>query len=244
MKNLKTIIIVVLGIGLIFSLLDSCSNRRKNEELSFQLRVADSVKNKLGQTVYSQDVQITQKDEELKKYSDSVFNLGKKHARQIKEVHAYYASRTKVEMDSVLVPYEVKVKDKKWEDSIAQACKVVIDYYKDSTVKIGSKANDSSRFYKVELTVQKEGVLLNNIQFIDSQHIRIVTIKGGLLKRNYEGKFKFHVKKRMKVEVLHTNPYFVNEGINAIFVEEKKKNHFLKGLLLGGGAVLITTLIL
>lgn len=244
MKYWKEILIILLLGGLVLSLFDGCGKGKELVEIRKELRVADSMKNELGQTVYRQNVQIVQKDTELKAYTDSIFNLKKKHEKEVKKVHAFYATRTKVEIDSVLVPYKDTSWTKKWKDSIRANCAAVIQYYEDSTVRVGTVAKDSTPYYNIELTVQKAGVLVNTIQFVDSQYIRVVTIKGGLFKRDITGKRMFHVKRRMEVQVLHTNPYFKNIGINSIVVVPPKDGAFVKGLLTGAALTIGTQILL
>jgi hypothetical protein len=238
MNTVLSISLIVISALLLTSVWDGCNKGKRIELLKTGLEKSQEQTNKLGQTVYSLEVQVMEKDDQLKEYTDSIFALGKKHEKQIKQIHAYYGSRTKVELDTVLVPYKDTAGMKDWEDSIALSCGDVIQYYEDSTIKIGTTASDSTAYYKVDMTVLKKGIQVNNLQFVDSQHVRFTSMKGGLFKRNAEGKLKFHVKPRMKVEVLHTNPYFVNTGIDATFIEPpKKKGQFLKGVIIGGTVI-------
>lgn len=214
--------------------------KRETETLVLNMeKYKDSVLNRANQVVYSAQVQLTQSQEEIKRLSAEKFDLQKKHEKEIKKVHSFYASRTKVEIDSILVPYKDTSWTKKWKDSVRANCAGVISWYEDSTVRIGTNALDSNKYYKVDMTVQKGGVQINNIQFVDSQYVRMVTVKGGFFKK-VEGKRKFHVKPSVKVQVVHTNPYFKNTGMDAIMYEPpKRKGGFLAGVITGAAATIL-----
>jgi len=146
----------------------------------------------------------------------------------------------------VPIPYVDSAKMKQWEDSIAIKCKDVIRYYEDSTVRIGSKAKDSTAYYKIDATVEKQGIKMNEIKFIDSQYVALTKMKGGFFRKNTKGKFKLYVPSRTRVEVKHTNPYFQNTGVDAFLFDKKPKPSHGTGLVQGavGGAALTVLLLL
>lgn len=242
---------ILLGLFVVLTLLNIIQwvllERSKKEKAELVVNLTkhrDSVTNSLNQVVYSTRVQLGESQRELKEVTQEKFNLEKKHEKEIKKVHAFYASRTKVELDSVLVPYKDTSWTKHWKDSVKANCAGVIMWYEDSTVLIGTKATDSSKFYKVDMTVQKQGVEINNIQFVDSQYVRFVTVKGGFFKK-VEGKRKFHVKRSLQVQVLHTNPHFKNTGMDAIMYDPpKKKGGLIRGIIIGGTVIYTLTEIL
>jgi hypothetical protein len=124
---------------------------------------------------------------------------------------------------------------KQWEDSVANICKDVIAYYEDSTVKVGTNAKDSTAFYKIDATIEKNSLKINDIKLIDSQYVAITEFKGGFFKRNTKGKLKFYEPRRTKVEIKHTNPHFENKNIDAFFYKKNRK--FDTHSFLGGGVM-------
>lgn len=237
---MKYFIIIVLSVLLLLLSYLSINTAKENNKLKLSYATLLAEKNKLSQTVYQYEVQVTQDQEQLKKYTDSIFNMDRRHKKEIKEVKAYYSSIIHTEIDSVTVPYIDTAFTKKWSDSILANCQDVVRYYEDSTVLIGTQAKVTTPDYTVKLTVQKTGVLVDSLRLIDTQRIRIVTVKGGLFKK--KGSYRhFYVRPYTRVEVLHTNPYFVNKGAEAALYEEKPRHFFLKGVLTGGAVYFIVT---
>ena len=240
---MKYLIIVLLSILVLVLSYLSINTAKDNQKLKLEYKTLSTEKNKLSQTVSMYEVIITQDQKQLKAYTDSIFNMDRRHKKEIKEVKAYYSSAITTKIDSIPVPYVDTVFTKKWSDSVLSNCKDVVRYYEDSTVLIGTKAKDSTKYYNVDMTVQKQGVMINSIQFIDTQHIRIVTVKGGLFKKKGSERH-FYVRPYTRVEVLHTNPYFINKGAEAALYTEKPRHHFLKGILTGAGGYFIITKVL
>src|SRR5690348_14903582 len=87
-------LIITLSIMCITSVKKCSSNANELTKAELQAKLdkqtSDSIVNKLKQVVSIQEVIITKDKETLKEYTDSVFNLEKKHEKKIKEVIAYY----------------------------------------------------------------------------------------------------------------------------------------------------------
>ena len=173
-----------------------------------------------------------------------MFETTDKYNKKDKEVQALIAQGTEVVIHDVPVPYVDTPKMKQWEDSVLAACADVIKYYEDSTVKIGAKAKDSTAYYKIDATVEKKGIKMNEIKFIDSQYVAITKMKGGVLKRNTKGKFRLYVPPTTRVEIKHTNPYFQNTGVNSFVFEKKNNRGYGAGVLHGAIGGLIFGLLL
>lgn len=244
--TLKNILISVLLIVCAFLYVDGCNKQQnlKDDLLAEQVKnqKLDSVKNKLNQTVYRQQVIITDNQKALKAQSDEAFNLKKSYEKKIKEIQFFYKNKTKTELKEVLVPYVDTAERKRFSDSVEQKCKEVINYLVDSTVTVGSKAAADSQFYKINLTVEKTGIKVDSISFSDSQYLRIVTIKGGFLKKDFSGKRRLFLKKYSEVQVLHTNPYIKITGQNSIIYKKEKKRILEKIFMLAVGVYVGTKL--
>lgn len=242
MKNFIFIATAVLLI--LFSVRMSYLYKNEKEKLTLTLQESVEVKNRLGNTVSMFQAQLVEKDNLLKKYSDSIFQLGKKHERQIKEVKAYYASKIRTRIDSVEVPYIDTPAMRKWEDSVLLNCKDVIKYYEDSTVLIGTKASLTTPYYTIDATVNKTSLTIDSISIIDSQYIRVVMMKGGFFKKKL-GKRKFYTKPYPQVEVMHKNPHVKTIEAQATVVEDKRSGKpFLTGAIVGASLFFIITEIL
>lgn len=244
--TVKNILIGALLIACAFLYIDGCNkqNNLKNELLTAQIQnqKLDSVKNTLNQTVYKQQAIITDNQKALKAQSDEAFNLKRSYEKKIKDIHFYYKNQSKTELKDVLVPYVDSAERKRFSDSVEKKCKEVIDYLIDSTVKVGKKAVIDSSHYNISLSVEKAGIKVDSISFVDSQYLRIVEIKGGFLKKDFNGKRKLFLKKYLEVQVLHTNPHIKITGQNSIIYKKEKKRIIEKILMLAVGVYVGTKL--
>lgn len=238
--DLKLIIIGILLAILGFSTFKCSQYKQKFDAETLKNQTLDSVKNALGQIVYQQQVQIVSDQEGFKKYTDSMFNLSKQREKQVKEVLAYYKSLLSIKLENLDVPYvDVPALKKKWEDSIRNSCQDVINYYEANTLIVPKEAKDSTQFYNLSFTVGRDSLKVNKIELIDSQYIRFVTIKGGLFKKDVNGKFHIIKNKEVVAQVLHTNPYVKVRGQeSALFSPPKKNRTFERVLMLGAGIFL------
>lgn len=244
--NYKNLIILVLSILLITSFIKSCNNQEEYKKLQVELENVNKIKDSLGNVITVKDAEIVTSQESMKDLRAKLFQTTEKYNKKVKEVEALIAQGTEVVIQEVPVPYIDTAKMKQWEDSIAIKCKDVIQYYEDSTVRIGSKAKDSTTYYKIDATVEKQGIKMNEIKFIDSQYVALTKMKAGFFRKNTEGKFKLYVPSRTRVEIKHTNPYFKNTGVDAFIFDKKPKPSYGTGLAQGavGGGVLTLLLLL
>lgn len=229
----KNWIIAVLVILFGISVFVGCEKEKDYKKLQVQLEEATRLKDSLGNVIYVKDAEIVENQESMQDLRARLFETEEKYNKKVKEVKALIAQKTKVELVDVLVPYKDTTGRKQWEDSISNICSEVIKYYEDSTVVIGTTAKDSTKYYEAELVVESKGINIKNLKVIDSQYVSITEFKGGFFKRNTKGKIKFYEPRRIKVEIKHTNPHFVNTGVDAFFYKEKSKNGYMAGLLHG-----------
>lgn len=242
-------VIIALLLGALLSLFTRACNDNIGKEyvLKSQFDSLVYVQDSLNQQIGIKDIEIVDNQEKMKDLRASLFETTEKYNNKVKEVEALIAQGTIVSIKEVKVPYVDSVKMKKWEDSVKVKCAEVIKYYEDSTVMVGKEAKDSTGYYKIDAVVQKDGLKVNEIQFIDSQYISITEFKGGFFKRNTKGKLKFYEPRKTKVEIKHTNPYFKNTGTAAYMFQKKPNNGYLGGVVHGaiagflGGMLLISS---
>lgn len=197
----------------------------------------DSIKNELAQTVIVQETIVTNSKEEIGRLTDDIFNLKKKNERQIKEVVAYYKGIINTTLKDIDVPYVDTIDT--FPDLKDAECEVALEYYKANTVPVPRTVRDSTKDYKVDMTVTKAGVRINNLEIPDSQYVRFVNLKGGFLKKDQQGKRHLFLKQSVQVQVLHTSPFIKVTGGNSVIYQAKKKGRWLeKGLLIGLGVFL------
>jgi hypothetical protein len=240
MKWVKDLFIIALIAILVSLLIKSCDQQEQLEKLQIELTQANKIKDSLGNTIVVKDAKIVEDQEAIKKLRADLFQTTEKYNNKVKEVKALIAQGTQVVIKDKPIPYVDTSKMKQWEDSVLAICADVIRYYEDSTVRIGSKAKDSTTYYKIDATVEKQGIRMNEIKFIDSQYVALTEMKGGLFRKNTEGKFKLYVPSRTRVEIKHTNPYFQNTGVDAFLFDKKPKPSYGSGLVQGaiGGFIL------
>ena len=229
---MKNILIAILAVIIILLTLSFFGNSRKINSLTTSLTLADSAVNSLNKVVYSKDVQLSSSQSQIRSLTDSLFHMGEKHEKEIKKIHAFYSGKTTVTIKEVPVPYVDKPAMKKWEDSVSKKCDQVINYYELNTIPVDTKASVSDPYYSFSATIKKDTLLVHNLTFTDTQYIRFVTVK------------KFLHRKKIKVEVTHTNPYFKNQGVSAMLYTPPKQHLFLKGAAVGAAGYFIIVNIL
>ena len=247
--NFQAIIIAVLTIILIMLLFDKCNKEAAYEQLVLKYETdIVNIKDSVGKVITVKDAEIVNNQQSMKDLREQLFQTTEKYNNKVEEVKALIAQGIRVIIKEVPVPYVDTIKMKKWGDSVKLKCSEVIRYYEDSTIAIGARAKDSTGYYKIDATVQKEGLKVNEIQFIDSQYISITDFKGGFFKRNTKGKLKFYEPRKTKVEIKHTNPYFKNTSTDAFMFDGKKQKKpgygagIIHGIVIGGIATLVLAL--
>jgi hypothetical protein len=232
----------MLAILVLFLSLRACDSNNEYKELQLKYEEASKIKDSLGRTITVKDAEIVTNQQSMQDLRAKLFETTEKYNKKVKEVKALIAQGTEVVIKDKNVPYLDVIEMRRWEDSVANACKDVIKYYEDSTVLVGTQAKDSTAYYKINATIQKNNLKINEIKFIDSQYISITEFKGGLFKRNTKGKLRFYEPRRTKVEIKHTNPYFENKNVDAFFYEKKRNfdmNSFIKGGVIGAAVALL-----
>ena len=84
---------------------------------------------------------------------------------------------------------------KRFTDSVEQRC-AVIKFYRDSAIQVPKTVKGLFCILCIPRNSRKDSFRINNIQFPDSQYIRVAKVKKGLFKKPvYE------------IQMFHTNPY-------------------------------------
>lgn len=244
--NLKNILIGILSLVLLFSVKTCVDKNKQISKLTFEYKQVDSIKNQLGQTVILQKTEVVSTKSErdaLKKTSDSLFNLRKKDEKKIKDILALYKAALTTKIDSVEVPYIDITARKEWEDSIVRRCSDVINYYEANSIIVPKTARDSTKNFQADFTATLSGININSLTIPDTQYIRFVTLKGGFLKKDQNGKRHLFKRKEFQTQVIHTNPLIHITGQNsAIYIPPKKPRVVEKMILIGLGILLGTKL--
>jgi len=226
--NFWAIGLVVILLGII--LLLTCN--RRTPSIVQDNHKYDSVLNSKNQVIYEQEAQITSSKVALKNMTDSIFALKRKHEREIKGITAYYSERTVTQIKNVYVSYVDTSAYPVLSDSLTKICAEKLS----NVIPVPRTGIISTDTFFAVMTVEKEGITVNQIEIPDTQHVRFTEIKGGFLKKDLEGKRHFILGKQYGVQVLHTNPAIKVQGQKS--AAYKQKSNFLKHALIGAGAVL------
>lgn len=244
-KGIITAAVLVFVVSVIF--VQRCTYRQELAKQSVALdsltlanQTLDSAKNKAGQTIVLQTAIITSNQADIKRLSDEKFNLQNKLEKKVRQVLAYQAQFSHLKLDSVKVPYVDSMAQKRFSDSIEKGCAVVINYMRDSTITVPAEAKVETANYKIDLSVKREGVVINSLDVPDSQYFRIVVIRGGFF-RKVNGKLKFHIPKQIQFQTLHTNPLIHVTGSNSVLYKSVEKPKILLNLLKIGIGVYLGT---
>lgn len=241
---------IVLGLVIFLWQLDSCRNRKfasqqnKLDSITLANQVLIQDKNSIGQTVSKQAVIITEDQEALQDITAKVFNLEKQDEKRIKQINALIQIASRIRVDSINIPFKDEIAAKKFSDSLIAACAEVINYYKNNSipvpqnVSISKEENPNFQFYG---KVIKEGLAIDSINFPDSQRIAVIETKGGLFRRNIEGKVKFYTPRKLEIQVLHTNKYVEITGMSSIIYQPKVRGRWLERLLIAGVGIFLGT---
>lgn len=252
---------IIVGLVVLLSQVDSCrgrdfrSQQAKIDSLTLANQQMVQVKNSLDQTVSKQAVIITQDQESLKDLTDSLFALNKRDQKRVKQIDALIQIAGKTHVDTVDVPYVDANERKKFSDSVEKACADVIAYYRNSTVELTDTSNNElskhvvidstqNKYFQFDGSVLKDRFRINSVNFPDSQRIAIIETKGGLFKRDINGKLKIFKKKTMEIQVLHTNPYMKVTGMSSIVYKPQVKGRWVERAFLFGAGIAFKIFIL
>lgn len=238
---------IIVGLIIFLFQIDTCRNRDFQAQkaamdsvtLANQKLVQDT--NKLGQTVSTQAVIISTSQGDIKKLAEDNFNLTGKLNKRIKQVNALLQMKTTTGVTNVDVPFE---EDEEWISSPADSALVGIPCDSLSYIHVPQKAIISDPFFKFNSTVTKKGIHIDSLQFPDSQRVVIVETKGGLLKRDINGKLKLYRRPTMEVMVLHTNPYVKTEGMSSVVYQPRVKGRWLERILVAAVTAVATYFVL
>jgi hypothetical protein len=203
MKKYKYIIYSILVLFLL-NIVNKC-NKEKYTELEDKYKLTqidkqklDSIVNKQGEVIKTQEVTILRDKESLKEYTDTIFNLKNKQERKIKEVIAYYNNKTRVQLDSFFV-YEV--------DSIPYPYVITEQYISDSMINVPRTYRVDSPYFKFDATVLKKGMVINSLILPDTTYGRFIELKHG----------------KIQYQIFNKNPYIKIENSNSAIYKPKKK---------------------
>lgn len=244
--TIERIIIAILAIALILGSLFTCKLSKDNKQLKLINYQLDSTVNLRGQTILLQETNVLKTKEEMQQLKDStdkIFALNKKQEKKIKDIIAYYSSHTVTKIDSVDVPYIDTAERIQWEADVMARCSKIIDYYEANSIIVPKTARDTTKDYVADFTANINGIRINTLSIPDSQYIRFVTLKGGLFKKDQQGKRHLFTPKSIQVQVFHTNPLIhVGDQTTAIYQPPKKKHIFAKVIAFGVGVFIGTKL--
>ena len=215
-----------MGIVIVLLLLNTCkmNNRLSTQNstidsLELSNQKLDSITNKQNETIYTQQVIISDNKEALDKLTDTIFNLKKKDERNTSTI-AYYKSVTSTKIRDVKVPYLDSVAMKRFNDSVYQLCSEVIDYIQDSTVKVGTRAEIKTPHFELSQTIQKTHLTIDSFSIEDTLQLRFVERKNGLFKP-----------KTVEVQFFHSNPLVTTTQANSVYYKPKKKSFLTRVVL-------------
>lgn len=237
-NKIKNIIITVLVLLFGTSLYFNFSKNKEIQTVLLQQKQSDSIINLYGKTIYTQATIVTQDKSTIKELTDSIFKLKKKHEKRIKSVIAYYSEQTTIRVDSFETAWVDTAKMKRFSDSLELHCQEIINYYKNNTVDIGRQSSVDSPYFKGNFTVTKTGITIDKIEFKDSLKLRFVEIKGGILKKNSEGKRKLFTKGWIEVQAFHENPYIKVNSQQSVIYQQKNKSYIYDNFIFAGLGVL------
>jgi hypothetical protein len=207
--NYKQLAILSLVFVILFSLYKGCTDKKydklKSEFSLVQLdnQKLDSIRNEQGKTIYTQQVVILENQKVLNDYTDSIFDLKRKHERKVKDVIAYYKNTTLTRVDSFWV-YEV--------DSIPYPIYITDNFVRDSMITVPRTYKVENPYFNFNGTVKKDGLMINSLSLPDTIQGRFVTRKGGFLKSE-----------TIEYQYFNTNPYVKQQNANSVTYKEKGK---------------------
>jgi hypothetical protein len=211
---------------------DSRNARFQNsiDSLTLANQKLDSIKNKKDQTIYTQTVIATNMQAQIKQLAQEKFDLQNKYERKVKDITFFYQAKLRAKLpDSTIVVY------KDTTHNIPSDCDSLKRFVVDSMIVVPQHVNlvrlDSNghKAFSLDADIRKNDLIINNLEFIDSQYIRVDKMKRGFWK------FITFKPNSYQVKVLHTSPYMQVLGQNSIiYVPPKKANLFIKAVVAGG----------
>lgn len=223
------VIIAVLAVGLFWSMKTCNENKRYKDNAlndSAYVQKLDSFRNENGRLVFEQQIQKDVNDKMIHKISDSVFAFNDRTAAKIREISALLHASELSKIDTQFLPYHDVVKvdvpkyivDPALQDSLRQFLASVIHVPQHFSI-------DTSKYFKIDGTIKKEGIALNNISFTDDVYYRFTKKKTGFL----------GLGSKTVIQAVHTSPYSTTTGMQSIIVPQKTNiwNKYVKPVLFG-----------
>lgn len=216
---------VILVLSLLF-IFRGCKHTESMEtELNASLMAKNNdlkiLQNRNGELVSDVKVLTAQKMD-LKKYSDSLFNLTKKDSRKIKTVYSVTQVDQEATIREKFLPYAV-------HDTVK------IDSLPPDLVKVPQPFYYQDSVFAVEGTVKKDGVMIDSMKVFNSVYLRITEQKKGFL----------GLKRETRAQVKNTNPAIITTGLTNFEVKPKKTffQKWYAPIITAGTGFLIRTLI-
>lgn len=233
MKPINIIVISII-VFLFFFLRIGCKNAEiASLETSLSLSELNNQKyekivNTLEDTILKQRAIIIKDKEQLKTFTDSIFNLKQK----VKAVTAFYKETTKTVWDTVYIPYDSTptIPQVQYGDTITKEIK----NYIDSSIKVPNKFSKDSSLFSIKGEVTKQGVRIDSLNIPDTFNLRIVETKGKLFKPSF-----------VEFQSFHTNKLVQVTGVNSIMYKLPKKTFWqvvLDKLIWVGVGIGLTTI--
>lgn len=233
MKPINIIVISII-VFLFFFLRIGCKNAEiASLETSLSLSELNNQKyekivNTLEDTILKQRAIIIKDKEQLKTFTDSIFNLKQK----VKAVTAFYKETTKTDWDTVYIPYDSTptIPQVQYGDTITKEIK----NYIDSSIKVPNKFSKDSSLFSIKGEVTKQGVRIDSLNIPDTFNLRIVETKGKLFKPSF-----------VEFQSFHTNKLVQVTGVNSIMYKLPKKTFWqvvLDKLIWVGVGIGLTTI--
>jgi hypothetical protein len=192
--------------------------------------------NRQGEIITSQEMIITQDKETLTKLGKDILNLVKSEEKRIKQINELIQIRGNTVVKNIPVPYVDSNERKRFSDSLEKACKEVITYYDQNYIKTPRKVSIDTPYLKFVGTVKKNNFVIDSLKLTDSTNIVVLETKGGLLRKDINGKLKLFSRPSLEIKVKEENPYRVITGVTSIKYQPKSRGRWLeRGLLLGLG---------
>lgn len=233
MKPINIIVISII-VFLFFFLRIGCKNAEiatletTNALLQLENQKFEKIVNSQDDSIVKQRAIIIKDKEQLKTFTDSIFNLKQK----VKAVTAFYKETTKTVWDTVYIPYDSTptIPQVQYGDTITKEIK----NYIDSSIKVPNKFSKDSSLFSIKGEVTKQGVRIDSLNIPDTFNLRIVETKGKLFKPSF-----------VEFQSFHTNKLVQVTGVNSIMYKLPKKTFWqvvLDKLIWVGVGIGLTTI--
>lgn len=241
--NYKRVIVLLVGVGICIalSMLDQC----RGNKYAHQQKIIDSLTlvnqklvqdtNRLGQLLVKQQAIVTTNQEEIKTVALENLQLKDKDAKRIKQVNSLIKENTKLKLENYYIPYDPDdTSDYVLPDTIRIPCPDT------NYIKVPKKITDTLKSdFKFVATVGKTGVTIDSLVITDKETI-VFAETGGWFKRDINGKFKIHQKRKIEAIVSHSNKLISVEQMNSLYYTPKPKARWLERIVIAAASAFIT----